>query len=314
MLIAGPTASGKTAAALAIAQAIGGTVINADSMQVYGGLPILTARPTADEEARVPHRLFGHVDAGEVYSVGRWINDLRQIIEVDCRDVQAMSQRRAPPVIVGGTGLYFTALTEGLAPVPEVPGDIRAAWRARAEEAAAGDLHAALVRRDPVMAARLRPTDSQRLVRALEVFDATGRSLASFQQEGGKPLIEPRRTLRLLLEVDPEELRRRIDARFDAMLDAGAMAEARALGARGLDPALPAMKVHGVPWLLAHLRGEVSLAEAVARSKGDTRRYAKRQRTWARHRMADWTRVAPGAAAGAALAGLAQETRGQAGA
>ena len=283
MLIAGPTASGKSALALALAERLGGVVLNADSMQVYADLRILTARPDPGDEARVPHRLYGHVTADRPYSVGAWLEDVRRVL------AEAAAARRVP-VFVGGTGLYFRALTAGLAAVPPIPEEIRAHWRARRAEGAA--LHAELARRDPAMAARLRPTDPQRVLRALEVLDATGRSLADWQAETGPPLV--RDAVRMVLETDRAALYARIDARFDAMLRQGALDELIRLRARGLDPSLPALRALGVPSLMAHLDGRMPLDEAVAQAKAESRRYAKRQMTWFRRQMPEWPRIVAG--------------------
>ena len=270
ILIAGPTASGKSALALALAERLGGVIINADSMQVYRDLRIITARPTPEDEARVPHRLYGHVDAAENYSVGRWCEDVR--------DALAEAERAGRvPILVGGTGLYFKALTQGLSAVPPTPPEIRAAVRARCDAEGAAALHAELARRDPAMAARLKPGDRMRIARALEVLEATGRSLADWHRDGMPAILDPDAALKVFLAPDRAELYRRIDARFDAMLAAGALEEVRALVARGLDPMLPAMKAHGVPWLRRHLAGEITLAEAAEGAKLDTRRYTKRQ-------------------------------------
>jgi tRNA dimethylallyltransferase len=292
VLIAGPTASGKSALAVALAEKIGGVVINADSMQVYRDLKIITARPLPEEEARAPHRLYGHVDAAENFSVGRWLIDARAALTEAEEGGQV-------PIFVGGTGLYFKALTMGLSAIPPIPPDIRAAVRARLEGEGPQALHAELARRDPVSAARLMPGDRTRTARALEVLEATGRPLADWQLAGMPPILDPERATKIFLVPDRAELYRRIDARFDAMLTAGALDEVAALAGRGLDPLLPAMKAHGVPWLRRHLAGELSLAEAAAEGKKDTRHYAKRQATWFRHQMPGWTWVAPEAAPGA---------------
>lgn len=284
MLIAGPTASGKSALALALADEIGGTVINADSMQVYRDLRIITARPTSDEEARAPHRLYGHVDAAENYSVGGWLADLAPVLD------EARATGRVP-ILVGGTGLYFKAVTQGLSSVPPVPDDIRANVRAQMEAEGPAALHAELSRRDP--STQLKPADRTRIARALEVLEATGRPLSEWHREGLPPLIDASRAVKIFLAPERPELRRRIGARFDAMLAAGALDEARALAARKLDPLLPAMKAHGVPWLLRHLAGEITLMEAAEGANNDTRRYTKRQFTWARHQLPDWTWMAP---------------------
>jgi tRNA dimethylallyltransferase len=290
VLIAGPTASGKSALALAVAERLGGTVINADSMQVYRDLRVITARPTLDEEARVPHRLYGRVDAAENYSVGRWLADVQPVLD------EARAAGRVP-ILVGGTGLYFKALTQGLSAVPPIPEDIRTNIRARLEAKGPEALHAELLARDP--ATQLKPADRTRIARALEVLEATGRPLADWHRDGLPPLIGASAAVKVFLAPERDELRRRIDARFDVMLGAGALDEVRALAARKLDSLLPAMKAHGVPWLIRHLGGEVTLAEAAEGAKNDTRRYTKRQFTWVRHQLPDWTWIVPeGALAG----------------
>ena len=264
-------------------------------MQVYRDLRIITARPTPAEEARVPHRLYGHVDAAENYSVGRWC--------LDARDALAEASRLGRlPILVGGTGLYFKALTQGLSAVPPTPPEIRAAVRARCDAEGAAALHAELARRDPAMAERLRPGDRMRIARALEVLEATGRSLADWHRDGMPAILDPAGTVQVFLAPERAELHRRIDARFDAMLAAGALEEVRALAARKLDPMLPAMKAHGVPWLRRHLAGEITLAEAAEGGKADTRRYAKRQVTWLRNQMPGWTWIEPKAAEASILA------------
>lgn len=289
VLIAGPTASGKSALALEVAERIGGVVINTDSMQVYRDLKIITARPSAAEMARVPHLLYGHVDAAENYSVGRFLGDAAAALET------ARAQRRIP-IFTGGSGLYFKALITGLAAIPPVPPEIRDAVRSRLEASGPAALHAELACRDPVAAASLRPADRTRIARALEVVEATERSITDWRREGLPPLLDTARIAKIFLAPERAALYRRIDGRFDAMLSAGALDEVRALAARRLNPLLPAMKAHGVPWLVRHLAGEVSLATAVAEAKKDTRHYAKRQFTWFRHQLADWPRVDPAAA------------------
>ena len=286
VLIAGPTASGKSALALALADKLGGTVINADSMQVYSHLRVITARPSVEEEARAPHGLYGHVDEVENYSVGRWISDAGEAL------AEIAAQGRVP-IIVGGTGLYFKALTSGLAAVPPVPAEIRAQVRARLQNEGVAPLYAELIERDPVTAHRLMPLDRVRIARALEVILATGRSLSDWHQEGMAPLIDPANTAKIFLTCERTELVARIDTRFAAMLEAGALDEVRALAARNLDPLLPALKAHGVPWLTRHLQGEISLDEASEGARMDTRRYAKRQHTWFRGQMADWPSATP---------------------
>src|SRR5215472_3364605 len=286
VLIAGPTASGKSALAMTLAEKIGGVIVNADSMQVYRDLRVITARPAAAEETRLPHRLYGHVDAAENYSVGAWCRDVAQAL----KQIAAAGQT---PILVGGTGLYFKALTAGLAAVPPIPVDARASMRARLAQQGAPALHAELARRDPVTAARLNPNDRTRTARALEVVEASGRSLTDWQAEGLPPLIDTARAVRLFLAPDRAALYARIDARFAAMLAAGALDEVRQLAARKLDPLLPAMKAHGVPWLIRHLAGEITLDAAAHRARLDTRHYAKRQFTWFRHQLGDWPRSAP---------------------
>jgi tRNA dimethylallyltransferase len=285
ILIAGPTASGKSALALALADVLGGTVINADSMQVYGDLRIITARPTPADEARAPHRLYGHVDAAQNYSVGRWLADIAPVLA----DAQAAGR---VPILVGGTGLYFKALTRGLSNVPPVPCEIRDAVRARLEREGPAALHAELMRRDP-SAASLKAGDRSRIARATEVLLATGRPLSHWHREGLPPLLDASSAVKVFLSVERDDLRARIAARFDVMLAGGALDEVRALAARKLDPALPAMKAHGVPWLVRHLLGEITLPQAADGGKADTRRYTKRQFTWFRHQLPDWTWIAP---------------------
>jgi tRNA dimethylallyltransferase len=287
VLIAGPTASGKSALALALAEKLGGTVINADSMQVYSHLRIITARPSPEEEARAPHRLYGTVDEAENYSVGRWVADVGEVLA-------AIAAEGRIPIVVGGTGLYFKALTSGLAAVPPIPAEVRAQVRARVDTEGVSALYAELIARDPETAHRLMPLDRVRICRALEVILATGRSLSQWHQEGGMaPLLDPERAAKIFLTCERTELVARIDKRFAAMLEAGALDEVRALAARHLDPLLPAMKAHGVPWLIRHLNGEISLDEAAEGGRMDTRRYAKRQVTWFRGQMTDWTAVTP---------------------
>ena len=296
ILVAGPTASGKSAAALLLAERLGGTVINADSMQVYRELAILTARPGPADLARAPHRLYGMVRAAEAYSVGHWLAAAADAVG------EAEGEGKVP-ILTGGTGLYFKALSEGLAPVPDVPPEIRAYWRDRAAAIGAENLHRELSDRDPAMAARLPPTDPQRLVRALEVIDATSISLAEWQGANAAPVLPLEGVLRLVIAPEREALYAAIDARFDAMIEAGATEEVRALLALGLDPGLPCMRAHGVRELALYLSGDAGLAEAVAKAKTEQRRYAKRQMTWAKRFMKDWDWVPDaGAAVDAVLA------------
>ncbi len=286
VLIAGPTASGKSALALELAQDAFGTVINADSMQVYRDLRVITARPTPADEAKVPHRLYGHVDASASFSAGAWLTDAAQALQ------EARAQGRLP-ILIGGTGLYFKALTSGLSAVPPVPLEVREAVRARLERDGVEALHAELARRDARAAERLKPRDRTRIARAIEVIEATGRSLLDWHREGQPPLLPADSFRALFLSPDRDELYARIDARFDAMLKAGALDEVARLAARGLDSLLPAMKAHGVPALIRHLRGEISLEEAATIGCADTRHYAKRQFTWFRHQLPAFEWVKP---------------------
>jgi tRNA dimethylallyltransferase len=291
VLIAGPTASGKSALALELAQATGGVIINADSMQVYRDLRVITARPTVEEEARVSHRLYGHVDAALNFSAGSWVADAAIVLA----DVRAQNRL---PIFAGGSGLYFKALTRGLSAVPPIAPEIRDSVRARLERDGVEALHAALAQRDPASAERLEPRDRTRVARALEVVEATGRSLTDWHRDGLPPLLPPGQFAALYLAADRDALYARIDARFDAMLESGALDEVAALAARRLDPLLPAMKAHGVPALIRHLRGEMTREEAAAIGRGDTRHYAKRQFTWFRHQLPDFEWVTPEEARG----------------
>jgi tRNA dimethylallyltransferase len=289
VLIAGPTASGKSALAARLAEKTGGIVINTDSMQVYRDLRIITARPTPEEEARIPHRLYGHVDAGVNYSAGGYVEDASKMLAEVRRDGQL-------PILIGGTGLYFKALTRGLSAVPPVAAEVRDSVRARLERDGVEALHVELARRDPDAAARLNPRDRTRVARALEVIEATGRPLAEWHREGQPPLLADGDYQALFLAPDRETLYARIDARFDVMLTKGALEEVEALAARGLDPLLPAMKAHGVPALIRYLKGELSRDEAATIGKADTRHYAKRQFTWFRHQLPEFQWLAPEAA------------------
>ncbi|MCB1461137.1 MAG: tRNA (adenosine(37)-N6)-dimethylallyltransferase MiaA [Nitratireductor sp.] len=287
VLIAGPTASGKSALALEFAQALDGVVVNADSMQVYDALTILTARPDADEMAGIEHRLYGHVAAERDYSVAAWLKDAAAALA----DIRASGKTA---IFTGGTGLYFKALEEGLSPMPAIDQAIREHWRSVAQ-ARPQDLHGALKARDPDAAAALNASDTQRLVRALEVFDATGRSILAWQQERrqggalagldvGKWLISPDRGV----------LRERIGRRVDMMIEMGAVDEVKTLLARGLSPRLPVMRAIGVPQIAAFLRGEIERDEAIERIGIATRQYAKRQMTWFRNQTNSQWQVRPG--------------------
>jgi tRNA dimethylallyltransferase len=289
VLIAGPTASGKSALALALARKTGGVIVNADSMQVYRDLSVLTARPSIEEEAEVPHRLYGHVDAAVNFSAGHWVSDAARVLA----ELRAQSRL---PIFVGGSGLYFKALTRGLSAVPPIPGEIREAVRARLDRDGVEALHAELTRRDQPYAERLKPRDRTRIARALEVIEATGRSLMDWHREGLPPLLAPGTFRALFLAPERDALYARIDARFEAMLQNGALEEVATLAARKLDPLLPAMKAHGVPALIRHLKGEITREEAGEIGCADTRHYAKRQFTWFRHQLPEFEWVTPAAA------------------
>lgn len=293
ILIAGPTASGKSALALDLAERSGGVIVNTDSMQGYSVLDVLTARPGAAELERVPHFLYGHVHPSVAYSTGAWLRDVTKLI-----DDGMFSER--PVIFVGGTGLYFRALAEGISDMPEIPQSIRDRWRHELKEQGAARLHSILLREDSAVAMQLKPTDSQRIVRALEVLDASGRSIADWQAARGRPLIDRDSARFLVIEPDRAELVERIEARFDRMLDKGALDEVKRLVALGLDPDLPAMKAIGVRELQAAMAGQMGFPEAIERAKIATRQYAKRQATWFRHQLGpEWQRLHP--SAGAAL-------------
>jgi tRNA dimethylallyltransferase len=291
VLIAGPTASGKSALALELARTHDAVIINTESMQVYRDLRVITARPTPAEEAAVPHRLYGHVDAAVNFSAGAWVADASNVL------AEACAQKRLP-IFVGGSGLYFKALTRGLSAVPPISAEVRDGVRARLERDGVETLHAELARVDPASAERLKPRDRTRIARALEVVEATGRSLTDWHRDGLPPLLPPGQFSALFLAPQRDDLYARIDARFDTMLKAGALQEVAALAARRLDPLLPAMKAHGVPALIRHLQGEISLEEAAVIGRADTRHYAKRQFTWFRHQLPEFEWVEPERARG----------------
>jgi len=288
ILIAGPTASGKSALALDLAERKGGVIINTDSMQGYSVLDVLTARPNTADMARVPHFLYGHVHPSMAYSTGAWLRDVTRLI-----DEGVLPGR--PAVFVGGTGLYFRALAEGISDMPDIAPSVRERWRYELKEQGAERLHRILMREDSAVAMQLRPTDGQRIVRALEVLDASGRSILEWQAARGQPLIDRDSARFLVIEPDREALVARIEARFDRMLDKGALDEVRQLTALDLDPSLPAMKAIGVRELQAALAGQTSFADAIERAKSATRQYAKRQTTWFRHQLGPhWRRLRPG--------------------
>jgi tRNA dimethylallyltransferase len=289
VLIAGPTASGKSALALALAEIHDGMIINADSMQVYHDLRVLTARPTPQEQARVPHRLYGHVDAAVNFSAGAWVADAAKVL------AEARAHNRLP-IFTGGSGLYFKALTRGLSALPPIPLEVREDVRARLQRDGVEALHVRLTQCDPASAERLKPRDKIRIARALEVVEATGRSLTDWHRDALPPLLPPGTFTAVFLAAERDELYARIDARFGAMLQAGALDEVAALAARRLDPLLPAMKAHGVPALVRHLEGEITLQQAAVIGRADTRHYAKRQFTWFRHQLPEFEWVRPEAA------------------
>jgi tRNA dimethylallyltransferase len=279
VVVGGPTASGKSALALDLAEEFTGTVINADSMQVYSGLSVLTARPGEADTARAPHRLYGVLPPSERCSAARW--QALALAEID-----AARAAGHLPVVVGGTGLYLRALIEGLADIPPIPEPVRASARALQAETGSPGLHARLAERDPATAARLKPGDTQRLIRAWEVLEGTGRSITDWQSD---PAAGPLAGLRFIPSVvDPprDVLYASCNGRFETMIAHGALDEVRELDTLNLDPNLPALKALGVPELRAYLHGNLSLPEAIAAAQQATRRYAKRQVTWFRHQMA----------------------------
>jgi tRNA dimethylallyltransferase len=284
VLIAGPTASGKSALALRRAAETGGVIVNTDAMQVYDVLRVITARPAPDDMGDVPHLLYGTVPPSRRFSTGDWLRAVQPILaEYADREL----------IFVGGTGLYFEALTNGFAEVPEVSPEAVAA--AEAEIAGLdGEARGKLIaERDPLIAARLKAPDPQRVTRALAVLNATGRSLASFQDDTQPGLLGDYDVERIVLNPPVELLRQRIARRFETMVDDGAVEEVQAILALDLDPALPAMKAIGVPEIAAWLDGQLSRADAFERATIATRQYAKRQRTWFRNRMADWSWIDP---------------------
>ena len=280
ILLAGPTASGKTALALELAQANDGVIINADSMQVYSELRILSARPTSQQEALCPHFLFGHVPARETFSVARWLEDVAPLIK-------RYSMEKRQIIFAGGTGLYFTSLLEGLSPMPEIVPEIRTKWR----EWNKYSLHDELVRLDPAAAKTLETGDTQRVTRALEVFESTGVSITEWQRNKGQSILPGDKSLKkLLLLPERSILHKRIDDRFEQMVEEGAVEEVQALLALGLSPSLPALKAIGVPQIAGYLAGDFTLNEAMDRSQAATRQYCKRQTTWFRNTFdADWS-------------------------
>jgi tRNA dimethylallyltransferase len=295
LIVAGPTCSGKSALAILLAQRLGGTIVNADSMQVYRELRIVTARPTPEEEAATPHALYGVRPAAEAGSVAWWR-------EAALAEMSRAHKAGRLPILCGGTGMYFLSLTEGIAEIPP-PGDAaRQEARALLAEIGPAALHARLAEIDPTTAARIDPADSQRIARAFEVWLGTGRGLSDWQAHAAPAA--PWRFTAILLDPPRDALRAAIATRFGTMLAAGALEEVRGLLALGLDPALPAMRAHGVPELGAHLRGEITLAEAERRATLVTGQYTKRQATWFRHHQ-----LAPEARAHTIHARIAGQTQ-----
>lgn len=288
ILIAGPTASGKSALAIRLAQKHGGIIVNTDSMQVYSVLRLLTARPSDADMDMVPHRLYGHVPPSVAYSTGEWARAVNQLI----RDGEFGNRT---PIFVGGTGLYFRALTQGLSSMPEVAPEIRQRWRDRLQEEGSVSLHALLTQRDPVAASTIRPNDGQRIVRALEVEEASGKPISWWQGKRGTPLVDAGSARKIVLEPERPLLAQRISNRFDGMVATGALDEVDEMEKLELDPALPSMKAIGLRELMQYRRGELSLGEAVEQAKTLTRQYAKRQSTWFRTQLDDtWLRIRDG--------------------
>ena len=281
-LIAGPTASGKSAMALALAESLGGEIVNADSMQVYADLDVLTARPPKSDLARAPHHLYGAADGAEAWSAGRWLRAAEEALA-------GIAARGRTAIVVGGTGLYLRALTQGLPDIPSIPAAVRAEAQAQFEALGEARFRVELRGLDPEAEARISPGDRQRLCRAYEVARFTGRSLSDWHGAQTSPLAAAWRGV--VLEPPRATLYARCDARVEVMLANGALDEARALMARGLDPALPVMKALGAPEFMAHLRGETTLDDAVQSTRQMTRNYAKRQSTWFRGQAADWPRL-----------------------
>lgn len=282
ILIAGPTASGKSALALALADLTNGMIINADALQVYGLWQVLTARPSAEEEAQAPHRLYGHVHPTTAYSVGAWLRDL----DATLKEAQDLGLR---PIIIGGTGLYFGALTEGLAEIPPIPDDIRAkSNEMRAQGAAA---FAELKASDPTTWARIDTNNPARLQRAWEVLAATGRPISDWQDNTPPPRFPIANTIPICLDADTDWLNERIERRFDIMVEGGALEECRDWMKAGYAMDLPSAKALGAPELIAHLNGDLTLETALIEAKTATRRFAKRQRTWFRKRMSSWHHI-----------------------
>ena len=281
-LIAGPTASGKSDFALKLAEQNDAVIVNADSMQIYDVLNVITARPSAEDTARVQHYLYGYVSPEKQYSTGKWLKDVAEVLKTVER----------PLIFVGGTGLYFKALTEGLAIIPDIPEETRKKWRTRLEGEGAPELYKLLQGIDYQLSRRLSEKDGQRIIRALEVHDATGKTLSYWQNTKTEPLLETGDLKKLLLLPERDVVYRRIERRFDNMVENGALEEARALDELGLNPSMPAMKAIGIPEFIDVLKGKKTIGEAIVEAKTNTRRYAKRQMTWFRHQLGgDWEKI-----------------------
>ncbi len=287
ILITGPTASGKSALALELAARHNGVVLNADSMQVYQPLRVLTARPDISEMGGVEHRLYGHVAGDRLYSTGDWLHEINT-------EIDKVRQEGKLPVIIGGTGLYFRALTGGLSDMPAIADAIRQKWRSRLAEEGAPALHAQLASIDPSAANSLRPGDGQRIVRALEVMEASGRSIREFQTAKGRAIIDEADARKIIVLPDRAVLHERINRRFAAMLKGGAVDEVENLLAQKLAPEMPVMKAIGVAQIAQMLAGNLSKDEVIAKASAATRQYAKRQMTWFRNQMTEqWERLNP---------------------
>lgn len=288
ILIAGATASGKSSLAMALAEEFNGVIVNADSCQVYKELSILSARPSISDMERVPHRLYGHVSGAEAYSTGAWLEDVSEVLG----DIKQQGKR---PIFVGGTGLYYKALLEGLSQVPDIADETRKFWRDEAERLGAPRLHEILSDKDPLMAAELKPGDTQRIIRALEVIDGTGKSLKHWQETNSEPLLSFKDVHGFVVCWERVVLYERIDRRFKEMVADEAprngLDEVRALLDLGFDTSLPIMRALGVPELAGFLKGNVDLDCAVALAQQQTRRYAKRQLTWLRRNMISWNQL-----------------------